>query len=279
MKKEIEKLIKKHKKFVEDIEKKLIKETDDFGNARRLEDYIKGLKEKTFADKEEKEMILKEMMSDYDASDAYQRFLDEFDAPRWYLEKTYPTFYKYFKERYKTFLDNWTTKISTEFKEDFKDALFVDYCKKIMFEIDDEINFKETIIEIEKKGVPNKVHGKMNLSRDFFFQIIDDLFEIPELIIATLTAEKEKVETKLENWENKYAKYPIALYKKAFKLQEEAAKNMMKLTDENAIIKANDVLEKINKKDLINENGMQTEMLLKITKTYSNYWKPMLKSE
>lgn len=277
MKKEIEILIEKNKDFINMIEKDLIKDKDDFGNARRLEDYIIEQKKKNALEREQ-ELILTTKIDDYDASDAYQSYLNELDAPREYLEKTYPTFYKHFENRYNKFIDNWIAEVGDlEFDDDLRKKIFIDHCETITHRIKNDTGIQAAFAYINKHGLPEEVKNKVSLIRDAFFQTLDELFDLPEWIIASFTKKQEVIAKELDKWKNKYPKYPVALYERAFKLQKEAKKNKMKITDENAIIKANEALKIINEKEMIGEDGKPTISSYRITKAYSNYWKTKLK--
>lgn len=206
--------------------------------------------------------------------DAYQSYLDEIDAPRWNLEKTYPTFYKSFKKRFEKFLEDWKTAAGLDdFSKEFMEENFVTYCRYINAEINYEPNYKNALEYIEKNGFPHPAAGKINLIESTFNSVIETLFELPDMIIYTMNNDKDKIKKKLEEWENKYGTYPKEMFKRAYELQQQAIKDKLKLTDENAILKANEDGIFYPHPQLSDEEGKPTLFLFNITKTYSNYWK------
>lgn len=210
--------------------------------------------------------------------EAYQNYLDQLDAPRWYLEKTYPKFYEHFKERFEKFLSEWKTATKIDdFSKEFKDELFVTYCRYINAEIDYEPNYKDALLYIEKNGFKPKTPGRISMMESTFISVLETLFEFPELIIYTFKHDQEKINKKIAELSNRYGKYDKRIFKLAFELQVAAKENRRSLTDENAIIESNNELLIFKSDELINEFEQRLPLLTKIAKTYSNYWKPKLK--
>lgn len=276
---EIAKLREKHKEFLEVINAELIKENDYSGNYHRLDDYLNDFKGKKVKNKKEKELLLKKMRDDNFAEDSYRGYLHQLDRPRWELETTYPTFYIHFKERFEIFINEWKTAAKlNDLTKDSTDEMFVTYCRYVNAEINYENNYKEALEYVEKNGFMTKTTGNNNLFDSAFIEVLNTLFELPEFIIYTLKNDQEKINKKINELRNRYGKYDKRIFKLAFELQEAAIKNRRSLTDENAIIEANNKLLIIKSDELINEYEQPLPLLMKIAKTYSNYWKPQLRN-
>jgi hypothetical protein len=186
MNEHIKNLKEKHKDFIKKIEVELLKENDDYGNAKRLEIYLNAFKEKKVKDKKEKIIILQEMASDYEAEVAYNEYLEQLDSPRQYLEKTFPTFYRHFKIRFDKFIGDWLKTIGEEkFSDSFTKDLFVFYCRLVQSEIESEINYINAINYVEKNGLPTVKPGRKNMTYETFIAVVDTLFELPDMIIAS----------------------------------------------------------------------------------------------
>lgn len=183
---DIEKLKEKHKAFLKKINAELIKENDFNGNYHRLDDYLNDLKGKKVKNKKEKELLLKKMRDDNYAEVAHQDYLDQLDGPRWYLEKTYPIFYKHFKSRFERFIDSWKKAIKTEkFDDNFLKDLFVHYCDLIGIIIKANSEFTAVVEEVERVGLPSTEERKISLTRSLYEDILDLLFEVPDTLILS----------------------------------------------------------------------------------------------
>lgn len=190
---DIEKLKEKHKEFLKKINAELIKENDFNGNYHRLDDYLSELKDKKVKNKKEKELLLNKIRDDNYAEVAYQDYLDQLDGPRWYLEKTYPIFYSHFKERFEKFIKEWAIAADFEdFNKEFTDDMFLNLCRQISYELEAEINFKEALLTIEKKGLTQTTKKKISLHTSAIDQLIDQILGLPEMILNSLVSSKEK---------------------------------------------------------------------------------------
>ena len=130
--------------------------------------------------------------------EAYQNYLDELDAPRWHLEKTYPTFYNHFKGKYEEFLATWREETGFEFMtKQYQDDLFIDFCKRINCEIKSDFIIKDALNYIDKKGWPKPEPGKISLSANAVDQLIDTVLEFPEFIIYSLKKDSDNVKKRL----------------------------------------------------------------------------------
>ncbi len=186
-------LKEKHKDFISKLEKDLVTEGDYYGNARRLEYYLENHLINSIDDYEEKKVIVNAMIEDYDISAQYESYLDQLDGPRWYLEKTYPIFYKHFKERFEKFLDEWKAAAKIDdFAKEFKDELFLTYCRYINAEIDIESNYKDALLYIEKYRFKPKTPGRINMMESTFFSVLETLFELPEFILHSFNIKEEE---------------------------------------------------------------------------------------
>jgi len=211
--------------------------------------------------------------------DEYQNYLYEIDAPRQYLEETYPVFYNYFKERFEKFINDWekSTNINGLNKR-FLDELFVDLCNNINNAIRaDKYLYKIILNVIEKNGLTKKENAKINLHQDSIDKLINTVLELPELVIYSFKNDLEKIKKKLDEWENKYSKYPKELFIEAFRIQKLNVGKRPKITDEDAIILANENLQLFLPEKLIDSFGQKTHELLLIKNSYSNYHRPLLK--
>lgn len=213
-------LNEKHKDFIIKIETDLCTEGDYYGNARRLEEYLEKFLKSNVDDYQEKKLIVNKMIEDYDISAQYDSYLDQFDGPRWYLEKTYPIFYEHFKERFEKFLTEWKTATKKDdFAEEFKDELFVTYCRYINSEIDIEMSYKHALKFIEKNGFPSTTKGKINMTETTFITVLETLFELPEFILHSFNIKEAE-------WKKAQVDYQAELLRR--NREQEIAHNKIK---------------------------------------------------
>ena len=143
------------------------------------------------------------------------------------------------------------------------------------FDLDDE--FENRAVEYDKEKdqyyFNKKAREGMNIA------ISGEVLFVSELIVAVWRGNYEKLQEIIIEHENKYGKYDKRLFKEAFKIQRENKGKRPKITDEDAIVLANQRLNIQPAEELINNDGQKTLTLLNITKTYSNYHKPLLRKE
>jgi len=187
MESDIKKLKQKHKSFIDIINNELlVGALNEQDKIDLLDTYLKKIKNSKIKNKKEKEKIVRSFISIYETAISYKDWLDEFDAPRWYLEKTYPIFYKHFEKKFNQFIKDWASKTGeNKIHIDYKKDLFIFYCRMITAEIEAEDNFKYAIEYVEKNGYPKLKHNEIRLIKDTFDEVINILFELPELIIAS----------------------------------------------------------------------------------------------
>jgi len=136
------------------------------------------------------------MIEEYDCpeqtpEEAYQNYLDQLDSPRWYLEKTYPTFYKHFKIRYDKFISEWVQALGEgKFDNGFINDLFVFYCRIITAIVENDSEYGKAINYVEANGLPLKKIGNINLNSDLFYEAVDLLFETPDMLITSFNTKK-----------------------------------------------------------------------------------------
>jgi hypothetical protein len=143
------------------------------------------------------------VINDFEIEVAYKNYLDQLDEPRWYLEKTFPTFYKHFRLRFDKFIVDWATAIGVKkFDEDFIKNHFIFYCRLITSEIISEPNYKDAIEYVESNGLPVKESGKINLIFAAFTEILDLLFDLPEMIVKSFGISSQELEDEIRRLSN-----------------------------------------------------------------------------
>lgn len=145
------------------------------------------------------------------------------------------------------------------------------------------------IYEMAKNGLDDPILEKLIIydNRTGFFDlknaealldyIIDGIF-FPVIILMDLSEGKvEELNTKIKEQQNRFGTYSKELFIEAYRLQELNKGKRPKITDEDSIVMANERLKVYEAMLLINDKGQKTALLLSMTKSYSNYHKPLLK--
>ena len=179
------------------------------------------------------------------------------------------------------------------------------YMPKVMPEKYDRETHKRVLSAVIKTDVKHILYGmiyemakldldKTELENNLYFDARTGFFELdpkedvidiiinslffPIFILLDLSEGKtEDLNQRITQLINRHGTYPKELFIEAYRIQEENKGKRPKITDEDAIVIANNNIKSFENVDLIDNNGQKTSMLLSITKSYSNYHKPLLK--
>lgn len=163
--------------------------------------------------------------------------------------------------------------------------------------------FKETLFELLKYSYLGRIYkmAKEDLDEEYLeetlsfntlqgcFESTNKYFEIdyiihkilfPAILVLNVSEGKaDDLNMMINNLENRYGTYPKELFKIAYNMQVENKGKKPRITDELAVIKANDLKNYYSKDQLVDENGFATPFLKAITKTYANHHKKKLKTK
>jgi len=110
-------------------------------------------------------------------------------------------------------------------------------------------------------------------------EIVQLMLTGPRIINQLRNKQTENFQEEILYLENRQGTYDKRIFKRAYKIQKENQGKKPKITDEQAIIKANEQLLLYPQEKLADNNGMPTEFLFHIKKTYSNYHKKILREK
>lgn len=127
----------------------------------------------------------------------------------------------------------------------------------------------------------NELTGCFESTKKYFEidYIIHKVLFPPLLVLSVSEGKTDDLNIMIDKLDNRYGTYPKQLFKSAYNMQLESKGKKPKLTDELAIIKANNLKNYYSKDQLVDENGFATPFLKAIVKTYANHHKKKLKTK
>jgi len=136
-------------------------------------------------------------------------------------------------------------------------------------------SFENLAIEYNKER--DEYFFNKTMQKGYPILIKDDILFITETMMTIFEGNYNRLKEKIEREQNRYGKYDKKIFKTAYEIQDDNKGKRPKVTDEDAIVLANQKVKIYEQEELINKYGKRTTKLLNITKSYSNYHKPLLK--
>lgn len=111
------------------------------------------------------------------------------------------------------------------------------------------------------------------------YEIVTIMLTGPRIFDNLMKKQSEKLQAEILLLENRNGTYDKRIFKEAYKIQKQSKGKKPKITDELAIIKANEILSIYPTEQLVDENGFAKPFLKSIVKTYANHHRKKLKTK